>query len=149
MVFAAFHSTGRVKLCFVSKKMKSSDYQYCLRRSILPFWRRTRHQKLVFMQDNAPIHRSRSTKDWLARKQIALLEWPPNSPDLNPIENVWGIMVRKIYAGGQQYQDVFALKNAIIDAWHQVDQRIIDNLVSSMDERTFQVRKRNGRAIAY
>ena len=61
MVWAAIASTGRVKLYFVSKKMNTSDYVSVIRRGLLPSWRRIRHESPVFMQDNAPIHASRST----------------------------------------------------------------------------------------
>ena len=149
MVWAAFTSTRKVKLVFVPKRMNSIQYQFVLRRSLLPFFRRNRHQNFVFMQDNAPIHVSRSTRAWLQRKNIPLLDWPANSPDLNPIENLWGILVRRIYAENKQYQNVAELKNAIVAAWHSVDQETIDNLILSMDNRIFQVINRNGGPIDY
>ena len=101
------------------------------------------------MQDNAPIHVSRSTKAWLRRKNIPLLDWPANSPDLNPMENLWGILVRRIYAENKQYQSVGELKMAIVAAWQSVEQEVIDNLVLSMDNRIFQVINRNGGPIDY
>jgi transposase len=42
---------------------------------------------MVFMQDNAPIHTAHIIKDWLEEMAIEVLEWPPYSPDLNPIEH--------------------------------------------------------------
>lgn len=144
MVWASFTSTGRVKLAFVPKKMKSKGYQFVLRRCLLPFFRRNRNKNFILMQDNAPIHASQSTQSWLQRKNIPLLEWPPNSPDLNPLENIWGIMVRRIYEGNRQYSNICELKKAIVHAWHSIDQKIIDNLVLSMDNRIFQATQRNG-----
>ena len=43
----------------------------------------------VFQQDNAPIHTSWSTRQWLRQHDITLLDWPPKSPDANSIENLW------------------------------------------------------------
>lgn len=149
MVWAAFTSTGRVKLAFVPKRMNSIQYQFVLRRSLLPFFRQNRNRDFVLMQDNAPIHASRSTKAWLQRKNIPLLDWPPNSPDLNPIENIWGILVRHIYAENKQYHNVRELKQAIVAAWHAVAQETMDNLILSMDNRIFQVIRRNGGPIDY
>jgi len=40
------------------------------------------------MQDNAPIHRVRKSKLWFQENDIEVMEWPPYSPDLNPIENL-------------------------------------------------------------
>ena len=115
-----------------------------MRRGLLPFWRRNRREDLVFVHDNAPIHASRSTREWFSRHQIALLPWPAHSPDLNPIENVWGFMVRKIYANNARFHDVRELKESVIDAWHHVDRKLVENLYSSMDNRIFQLIRRNG-----
>ena len=149
MVWAAISSKGRIKLCFVSKKMNGSDYRIVLRRGIVPFWRRNRNQNYIFQQDGAPIHRARATRDWLQRRRIDLLQWPACSPDLNIMENVWGCMVRDIYGGNRTYRNVDELKPAIVAAWHRIDQKLIDNLYLSLDRRMFQLIQRHGAATDY
>ena len=149
MVWASISATGRIKLCFISKKMNGSDYRYMLRREILPFWRRNRQKNLVFQQDGAPIHRARRTISWIQARKIAILEWPACSPDLNIIENVWGFMVHKIYEGNKIYNNVNELKKAIVEAWKKVDQSLLDNLYLSMDTRLFQLTRRAGGPVDY
>ena len=58
-------------------------------------------------------------------------------------------MVCKIYANNKRYGDVNSLKKAIFEAWHTVDQKLIDNLVLSMDNRPFQVIHRLRGSIDY
>ncbi len=50
----------------------------------------------IFQQDLAPAHTAKSTKSWLNDHGVGVLDWPANSPDLNPIENLCGIVKRKM-----------------------------------------------------
>lgn len=149
MVWVCFTSTGRIKLAFVPKKMNSIHYQFVLGSCLLPFYNRNRRRNFIFMQDNAPIHVSRSSTAWFQQNNIPLLDWPANSPDLNPIENLWGILVRRIYAENKQYQSVGELKQAIVAAWQGIEQELVDQLVLSMENRIFQVINRKGGPIDY
>ncbi len=50
----------------------------------------------IFQQDLAPAHSAKATITWFKDHGIPVLNWPANSPDLNPIENLWGIVKRKM-----------------------------------------------------
>ena len=99
---------------------------------------------MKFQQDNAKIHVSRSTKRWFEAQNIPLLDWPNRSPDLNPMENLWAILARRVYANNKQYETVQELKDAITTAFAELDQEVIDNLVRSMPNRIYQLINRNG-----
>ena len=80
---------------------------------------------MKFQQDNAKIHVSRSTKRWFEAQNIPLLDWPNRSPDLNPMENLWAILARRVYANNKQYETVQELKDVITTAFAKLDQEVI------------------------
>ncbi len=67
--------------------MNTEKYVGLLRDTIIPKLAAVSHP-MVFMQDNAPYHKSRIVMDFLAENNIETLDWPPQSPDMNPIENL-------------------------------------------------------------
>jgi hypothetical protein len=149
MVWIGFCATGKLKIAFTSFKMNSKDYIQVLVGSLLPFLRKYRRKKFTFQQDNAAIHTSKETKQWIKDQKLDLLDWPARSPDLNPVENIWGILVRRIYAEGKQYASVEELKAAILEAWENIEKSVLQNLVNSMPNRIFQVINRGGKVTDY
>ena len=86
---------------------------------------------------------------WFKSKNIDLIEWPALSPDLNPIENLWGILARRVYANGKQFKTKEELKTAIVRSWKEIDQSECQNLINSMPNRIFEVIKLNGAKTKY
>ena len=82
-------------------------------------------------------------------ENISLLDHPPCSPDLNPIENLWGLLVSKVYARGKQYSNAECLKKEILLQWDLIGSDKLELLVKSMDDRIFEVIKACGGATHY
>lgn len=85
-----------------------------------------------------------SQKDWFQQKKIELLEWSAVSPDLNTIENLWGIVVRSMYADGKQYDTIIDLNNVIKTSWEYIDIDTIKKLISTMQNCIYEVVNKNG-----
>ncbi|GBM20947.1 Transposable element Tc3 transposase [Araneus ventricosus] len=96
-----------------------------------------------------PSNTSNATKNYLNSKNLTVLEWPPMSPDLNAIENVWGIMSQKVYGNGGQFYSVNALKTAIESAWYNLEPEILQTLIMSMEKRVYDVILKNGKTLNY
>ncbi|GBO06314.1 Transposable element Tc3 transposase [Araneus ventricosus] len=115
-MWAAFGFKGQVGLAFLDGRQNSPKYIETLENHLMPFAENIGGRNCEYEHDNAPTHTSSATKNYLNSKNVTVLEWPPMSPDLNPIENVWGIMSRKVYENGGQFYSVNALKTSIESA---------------------------------
>ena len=83
----------------------------------------------------------------IREKKINVLEWPALCPDLNPMKNVWGIMVRRLYANGKHYDTVGQLKLSIMEVWKAIENEIRHNLITP--NRIFKLIKKSGASIDY
>ena len=70
--------------------------------------------------------------------------WPPSSPDLNPIEDLWSTLKRKIYDGGRQYSSKQRLWEAILASSNEIQAENIHGLTSLVDERVVKVISKKG-----
>ena len=99
------------------------------------------------MHDNAPAHTSRYTTAFLLNKGIKqdkIMTWPAQSPDLNPIENLWSTVKRELYPADKQYKSKAELWEAIQSVCAALQPQAILNLTQSMDDRLFKVVQNNG-----
>ena len=88
-------------------------------------------------------------KDWFSATEIDVMEWPAYSPDLNPIENIWGVLARKVYKSGRQFETVSSLVDCIKSSWAEIDLSTINSVIQSMPKRCLKVIQAKGGRIKY
>lgn len=103
--------------------------------------------RLVLLEDNDPKHTAKIAKTYRKSHNIKRINWPANSPDLNPIENVWYILKYRIKKYGAS--NINQLKTAIKTEWSKLGQNLARSLVLSMPTRMKQVILSKGDSIKY
>ena len=94
-------------------------------------------RKLIYMHDNAPFHAAKATTQYLeclSFKNQTLMTWPLNSPDLNPTENLWSVIKRRVYANERQYTSKEALWQALKQNAGSIPRWLIGELTDSVNE---------------
>ncbi len=98
-------------------------------------------------QDNDPKHTSRIAKEFLDDNVPAVMDWPSNSPDLNPIENLWAIVKRSVEL--RRPKNLSELEVFLGEEWGKISNSLLINLVNSMPQRCKEVIEKNGERISY
>ena len=96
------------------------------------------------MHDNARPHVARVCQDYLQQQNINVMDWPPYSPDMNPIEHLWDYIDRKVRARDPQPLNHAQLRQALIEEWHRYPQHQINRLIMSMPRRVDSLVRANG-----
>ncbi|GMF33786.1 unnamed protein product [Phytophthora fragariaefolia] len=146
MVWAGISANGKTDIAFLEGRQDSACYTQTLDNYLAPFIENLREnlgiRNPIFQQDNASIHESRFTKAHIEAMGIKKLKWPAKSPDLNPIENVWGQLAWSVYQGGRQFNSKDELKDQIVRSWTQINQGYLRDLVNTMPTRMAHVLKK-------
>lgn len=101
----------------------------------------------IFQQDNDPKHTAHVNIDYVDKYGINVLKWPSQSPDLNPIENLWSIIDDKIRHRSCNNGD--ELFKSLQEAWNDIPVAYLRTLVESMPRRCQAVIDKEGYATKY
>ena len=106
------------------------------------------HDTIYFMKNGAPVHTANIVKDWFSDNNIQVFDWPPQSPDLNPIENMWHYMKRELE--NYDTSNIIKLEAALQDIWCRGLQleRFV-KYADSMPKRIQEVLKNRGGHTSY
>ena len=87
----------------------------------------------LFQQDNAPIHTAKDVKEWIVAKKIKTLpDWPSQSPDLNPIEQLWSELERRLRKRSKAPKNI---ESGLLEEWAKIPESVYMDLIKSMPRR--------------
>lgn len=135
MIWGAMSFYGLSHIRVVKDTMNSAKYCKVLEEFLFPFAAETLGERWVFQQDNASVHTSNLTKKWFVDNSVSVLDWPAKSPDLNIIENLWGVLARRVFKDGRQYSSKKELQDGILVAWRSITEDYLGRLYKSIPNK--------------
>ncbi len=147
MIWAAMSSVGVGPLCFLKSTVNAAIYQDILEHFMLPSADKLYGDSFIFQQDLALAHTAKVTKSWFNDHGVTVLDWPANSLDLNSIENLWGIVKRKMR--DTRLNNADDLKTAIKATWASSTPEQCHRLIDSMPRRIDAVIQAKGGPTKY
>lgn len=148
MIWGCMAASGAGKLVFIDGRMDQFVYRNILEQNLMESARQLNIESdFVFQHDNDPKHTARSVKEWLSLNIPNVLEWPAQSPDINPIEHLWDHMDRQIRK--MSISNLNQLKSAIVNEWAKIPPAVTRKLVESMPRRLQAVRNAKGNPTKY
>lgn len=151
MIWGCITSKGIGYLTKIEGNMDSDLYCQILRDelvSTLKFYD-LNINKIIFQQDNDPKHTSKKAKECLNELGLNVLQWPSQSPDLNPIEHLWDHLKRRLNARPTQPTGMLELWARVEEEWESIPQGTVLNLIDSMPRRIEAVLKAKGGMTKY
>jgi len=99
---------------------------------------------VVFQQDNNLKHTSRLAKIWFEEHEVDVLEWPPQSTDLNPIDHLGFELKRRLQLYEEEPTSMYELWERVQETWNSIPVETCVNLIESMPRRVNAVIKSKG-----
>lgn len=141
----SYHGVGRLE--FIDGIMDAPYYVDILSRNLSSSAALLGMQKYTFQQDNDPKHTAKLTQAFFDDQEIEVMDWPPHSPDLNPIEHLWALI--KIKVAERQPKNLSDLKSIIFDEWNKIPVDLCRKLALSFKKRALAIYKAKGEHINY
>jgi transposase len=104
---------------------------------------------LVFQQDNAKAHKTPAVIEYFGSWGYQVLVWPPQSPDLSPIENIWNVMKMKLKAMRPRPRTKATMRNAMMDIWDELDDTIREKLIMTFRSRCEKCIENKGELVRF
>lgn len=147
MVWGCFSRSGVGPLVKIDGIMDRFLYKDILENNMLPHADEEMPLRWLFQQDNDPKHKSRFVQNWLNEHNVPLMDWPSQSPDLNPIENLWDHLDSKIRSHSISNKN--ELWEVLKTEWAAISSKDCTRLIDSMPRRCREVINSKGYSTKY
>jgi len=150
IIWGCFAGNKLGPIVFINATVNTDVYIAFLHENLLPFIDAViadGASQVVFQQDNATCHVSKRSREWLANSTMehgfSIMQWPPNSPNINPIEHLWAHLKHELH---QRYPDTKSLcggpdairrtlRERLTEVWRDIGEGVLNGLIDSMPHR--------------
>lgn len=150
MIWGSMAANGVGCITQVNGIMKKEDYIHILENNLKASARKLNlGRRFVFQQDNDPKHTAKIVREWFQTNKIDVMGWPAQSPDLNPIENLWSHLDARVRERPAPPKNVSELVAFLKQEWELIGSDYTTKLVNSMPRRIAEVIRAKGCHIPY
>lgn len=132
--------------------MTAKRYLETLKKHFIPFYKKMVEKYgpgVVMQEDNAPWHTANIVRNYMEKQGIPQLQWPPQSPDLSPIENLWKQIKNMIGKQRHKIKNIGMMERALEEVWPQIKPETLETLNASMGRRINACIKAKGGTTKY
>ncbi len=148
MLWGCFSAAGTGRLVAIEGKMNAAKYRDILDENLLQSAQDLRlGRRFTFQQDNDPNHTAKIMKEWLHNNSVTVLEWPSQSPDLNPIEHLWRDLKMAVHQ--RLPSNLTELERICKEEWQRIPKSRCEKLVASFPKRLMAVLNQKGASTKY
>ena len=147
LVFGMFSSQGTTPLVRLQTHVNAQIYKNIVQDHVVPIIQNSGFDRATFMQDNAPCHNAKVVMSYLSEQDFEIMNWPPRSPDLNPIENLWKTLGEKVMERNPTNTEDLWVK--LQEEWSKISIEDCQELIRSCSRRCAAVIESKGSFTKY
>lgn len=151
MVWGMVMSNGLLSYEIMKGKQNSKKYIDIIKNKAVPIIKLNLRGHWIFQQDNCPIHVSREAQNYFKNENIDCLKWPPYSPDINIIENIWACLTTMIYKEGniKNLTDLRFKIDMVVTIFNETQVQYVQRLYESVPSRLCDIIIKRGDRLKY
>ena len=151
MVWGMIMPNGLFSYEIMKGNQNSMKYIDIVSQKAIPIIKVNMGNNFIFQHDNCPIHTSKKTQEYFESETIQVLHWPPYSPDINIIENIWSVLSKAIYDSGpaKNLKHLEYLIKKEVTNFNETKRDYVSNLYKSMCKRLCDILSAKGDRIKY
>ena len=147
MIFGMFSSQDTTPLVRLQTRVNAQIYKNIAQEHVMPIIQNSGFDRATFMYDNAPCHKAKVLMSYLSEQDFETMDWPPQNPDLNPIENLWKTLgVKVMERNPTNTEDLWA---KLQEEWYKISIADCQELIRSCSRRCAAVIESNGSFTKY